>query len=84
MQAGNLVLFLKGNKTYSGSWNLERNGHQTNEDHENKGATYTIFFPVGCAVIEVPVVYGFAPAIQKAFLHSHQVIFFILLIFVNL
>ncbi len=36
MQAGDLVMFLKGNKTYLGSWNLERNGHQTNEDHENK------------------------------------------------
>jgi hypothetical protein len=29
-------MFLKGNITYLGSWNLERNGHQTNEDHENK------------------------------------------------
>jgi len=37
MQAGNLVLLLKGNKTYSGNWKLEMNGHQTNEDHENKG-----------------------------------------------
>jgi hypothetical protein len=36
MQADNLVMFLNGNKTYLGSWNLERNGCQTNEDHENK------------------------------------------------
>jgi hypothetical protein len=36
MQADMLVMFLKWNKTYSGSWNLESNGHQTNEDHENK------------------------------------------------
>jgi hypothetical protein len=36
MQADNLVMFLKGNKTYLGSWNLERNGHQTNEYHEKK------------------------------------------------
>jgi hypothetical protein len=37
MQADDLVMFLKGNKTYLGSWNSERIGHQTNEDHENKG-----------------------------------------------
>jgi hypothetical protein len=36
MQVGDLVMFSKGNKTYLGSWNLERNGHQTNEGHENK------------------------------------------------
>jgi hypothetical protein len=38
MQAGDLIMFLKGNKTYSRNWNLERNGHQTNDDHENKGS----------------------------------------------
>jgi hypothetical protein len=36
MQASDLVMFLKGNKTYLGSWNLERNDHQSNEDHRNK------------------------------------------------
>jgi len=53
----------------------------------NEGLHTHYFFPVGCVVNEVPVVYGFTPANQKAFLHSHQIIFFILFIlltFVNL